>query len=88
MHIDAGRIAFRPVVAASVAVIANQLFLLGVDRDDGLPGQGNRLNVKERSISPLWDANMIQLKARLNYFDQNRARRTTLKRFGLPAIHP
>ena len=39
MHIDAGRIAFRPVVAASVAVIANQLFLLGVDRDDGLPGR-------------------------------------------------
>jgi ribosomal protein S18 acetylase RimI-like enzyme len=41
------RIAFRAIVGASVLMVADQLFLLGVDRNDGLPRRlcGDRLNV-------------------------------------------
>src|SRR5207253_8749400 len=37
VHLHALRIAFRAIVAATILVVADQLFLLGVDRDDRLP---------------------------------------------------
>jgi hypothetical protein len=36
VHLHAPRIAFRTIVGAAVLVVADQLLLLGVDRDDGL----------------------------------------------------
>src|SRR5450631_396922 len=37
VHLHAPRIAFRAVVGATILVVADQLFLLGIDRDDRLP---------------------------------------------------
>ena len=36
MHVDAGRLTLRAIVGAGVLVVADELLLLGVDRDDGL----------------------------------------------------
>src|SRR5208337_1684620 len=55
MHIHFIRTSFRPIVAARVLVVADQLFLLGIDRDDrlagGLEGHGLLVDVLELSVT-------------------------------------
>jgi hypothetical protein len=52
MHIHTPRLALGPVVAATVAVIANQLLFLGVDGYNGLSGGLRRQNLGVPALDP------------------------------------
>src|SRR5208337_1159553 len=55
VHVDAQRIALRPIVGATILEVADQLFLLRIDGDDGLAfclsGHDFRIDVLELRVT-------------------------------------